>query len=196
MKISLDLLITYGASIKKYQKGETIFREGNMPHYFYQIVEGSVKVFCMNNKGKELIQGIFKAGESFGEPPLLVNRPYPSSARAIIDSTIVRLAKDKFLKLLDSCPEIATTLLNIFASRIYDKASIVQILVCHTPEEKIVACLNKFKQDNNIKTVNLIPYTRQQIADLTGLRVETVIRTLIKLSKSKKVQIIDHKIYY
>ncbi|WP_369791989.1 helix-turn-helix domain-containing protein [Sediminibacterium sp. C3] len=41
-----------------------------------------------------------------------------------------------------------------------------------------------------------MPFTRQQLADFTGLRVETVIRTLSKLSERNKVKIIDHKLYY
>lgn len=39
-----------------------------------------------------------------------------------------------------------------------------------------------------------IDLTRQQIADLTGLRVETVIRTLKRLESDSKVQIINSKV--
>lgn len=42
----------------------------------------------------------------------------------------------------------------------------------------------------------LVPYTRQQIADLIGLRVETVIRTIKKM-ETENLLLIDHsKIYY
>ncbi|MBK8604199.1 MAG: winged helix-turn-helix domain-containing protein [Saprospiraceae bacterium] len=40
----------------------------------------------------------------------------------------------------------------------------------------------------------IVPYTRQQIANITGLRVETVIRTIIKLSGDNKLKIVNRKI--
>jgi CRP-like cAMP-binding protein len=97
---------------------------------------------------------------------------------------------------LDDYPAIAKAMLTIFAYRIYDKAATAQILISHTPEEKIAGFLKKIKEAAKAEGPYLIPYTRQQIADFTGLRVETVIRALIKLEKEKKLQIIHHKVYY
>jgi CRP-like cAMP-binding protein len=196
MEQNLDLLLTYGASSKKYDKGEILYSEGSMPHFYFQIIEGSVKVYCMNSEGKEMIQGIFKSGESFGEPPLFVNKPYPTSAMTLSASIILRLTQDKYLKLIDEYPSIAKNLLFSFATRIYNKAITTQILNSHTPEEKIILFLDQYKQDYHADSVNKVPFTRQQIAELTGLRVETVIRTLSKLNKMNKVKIIDHKVYY
>ncbi len=41
-----------------------------------------------------------------------------------------------------------------------------------------------------------VPYTRQQIADQTGLAVEIVIRTLLRMNKEGKIKICKHKLYY
>ncbi|HMR91845.1 MAG TPA: helix-turn-helix domain-containing protein, partial [Chitinophagaceae bacterium] len=41
-----------------------------------------------------------------------------------------------------------------------------------------------------------VPYPRQQIADFIGLRVETVIRTLVRMSREGKITIDNHKLYY
>jgi CRP-like cAMP-binding protein len=41
----------------------------------------------------------------------------------------------------------------------------------------------------------LINFTRQQIGDLTGLRVETVIRTIKNLEKKGALKIINRKVY-
>jgi CRP-like cAMP-binding protein len=42
----------------------------------------------------------------------------------------------------------------------------------------------------------IIPFTRQQLADMTGLRVETVIRTVKKMEKDGKLKIEGHKIRF
>jgi CRP/FNR family transcriptional regulator len=196
MGTDIDLLIAHGATSKKYKKGESIFEEGNLPNYFYQILQGEVLVYCTNTEGKELIHGIFKSGDSFGEPPLFLDYVYPSSAKAQSDCVVLRILKEKFMPLLDEHPSIFKRLLIVFASRIYNKTILSQILLCHTPEQKILMFLNRHKEINGIKEKTLIPYTRQQIADITGLRVETVIRTLRKLDDAKKVEIINHKLHY
>lgn len=41
-----------------------------------------------------------------------------------------------------------------------------------------------------------VPLTRQQLASMTGLRVETVIRTIKKMEQQNIVKIINRKIYY
>ena len=41
-----------------------------------------VKVIQYNDKGNEILLGLFSSGETFGEPPLIANKPYPSYAVA------------------------------------------------------------------------------------------------------------------
>ena len=65
------------------------------------------------------------------------------------------------------------------------------------PEERILEFLRYFKKKTTSTDDKMpIPYTRQELANLTGLRIETVIRTLRKLSETNKVDIINHKVYY
>jgi CRP-like cAMP-binding protein len=48
---------------------------------------------------KNLLKVIFVMGQSFGEPPLFIDEKYPSTATAFQDSKIIKLSKDKFLKI-------------------------------------------------------------------------------------------------
>lgn len=192
MPINYDILIAYGAVAKKVQKGECIFQEGDMPFYYFQILEGSVKLYSANDSGKELIQGVFTDGQSFGEPPLLMNMPYPSTAEATRDGVIIRLKKEEFLTILNDFQEIQSQFLFTFAERIYKKSSAVQIWIRNSPEERIVRFLNTLK---NHKKDKQIPYTRHQIACHTNLRTETVIRTLKRMEKEGKIIIRDHKLF-
>ncbi len=196
MQIDYNILIAYGGIARKLGKGEIVFREGTMPHFFYQVLEGEVKLFSSNIEGKELIQGIFTAGQSFGEPPLLLGKPYPSTAQATASGIVVKIGREKLLDILKDYPEIATELLYAFAERIYNKASAVRIWVSQTPEEKIMLFLDRHKESGWPGDRESVPYTRQQIADFTGLRVETVIRTLKRMCKEGKIKIVDHKLYY
>jgi len=70
-----EKLIEFGATLKKYYKGDRIIKEGQKAVFYYQIASGNVKMNNFNESGKEFIQGMFSAPESFGEPPYLLTSP-------------------------------------------------------------------------------------------------------------------------
>lgn len=195
-QIDLDVLITYGAEIQKVKKGEFIFQEGTTPHYFFQVIDGTIKMITLNLDGKEFIQGVFNKGQSFGEPPLITGGVYPASAVALKNVVVVKLSLDKLKVLMTDNPDITIKLLECMAQRIQNKVSISRILNCHDPEEKIISFLDNYKHEINSSESIQIPFTRQQIADSTGLCVETVIRTLLKMSEKNIVEINNHKVFY
>ncbi|NNT70915.1 Crp/Fnr family transcriptional regulator [Flavobacterium sp. IMCC34852] len=196
MQIDLDLLFTWGAIAKEYKKGEMIFCEDEMANFYFQIIEGSVRMYNSNDEGKEFTQGYFLAGQSFGEPPLFINEMYPSTAVAFQDSVVVKLSKEKFLKILDEYPSIQKQFLNLMSRRIHSKSMTSKDIINQKPEFRILAFLNANKKGKDSAEKEQVPFTRQEIANFTGLRVETVIRALSKMAKAKKVDIINHKIYY
>jgi CRP-like cAMP-binding protein len=197
MQIDLDLLYSWGAVAKKYKKNEIIFDEEETANFYYQILDGSVRMYNSNDEGKEFTQGIFCKGDGFGEPPLFINETYPSKAITIQDSTILKLSKDKFFKILDEYPSIQKYFLVLLAQKIHSKSKTSKEIINQKPEFRIIAFLNSFKKKSGCANEKiLIPYTRQEIANYTGLRVETVIRVFTKMKGSNKVEIINHKIYY
>ena len=197
MFIDFDLLLTYGAAAKKYKKTEFIFYEGDVSRFYYQVLEGKVKMCCYNEEGRIFTQGMFGPDDSFGEPPLFINETYPACAVAESDCIIYKLSKDTLLKVLTEYPELQMKFIIKFAKRIYDKANTNKNIVSPHPAERIIGFLKRYKKENNLTQQRaLIPYTRQQIADFLGLRVETVIRTLIKMEQEKSVEIRKHKLYF
>ena len=195
MQIDLDLLFTWGAIAKEYKKGEVIFNEEDTANFYYQIVDGNVRMFNSNDEGKEFTQGYFSQGDSFGEPPLFINETYPSTALAFQECKIIKLAKDKFLKILEEYPTIQKQFLELICKRLHAKAKTTNDIINQKPESRIMAFLNAHKKKNGEQKA-IVPFTRQEIANFTGLRVETVIRTFSKMSAQDKVDIVHHKIFY
>ncbi|MBK9736349.1 MAG: Crp/Fnr family transcriptional regulator [Saprospiraceae bacterium] len=181
MQIETDLLITWGAVAKKYNKNEFIFYEGEPARFYYQVLEGKVRMCNYNDEGKEFAQGVFIAGDGFGEPPLFVHERYPACAVADSNCTVIKLSKESLMKILDEYPDIVKKMVFAFAKRIFDKATTARHVISQNPEHRIKAFLDRYKIDNGFKNdKTMIPFTRQEIANFTGLRVETVIRTTKK----------------
>ncbi len=197
MQIDTAILIKRGALAKKFKKGDFVFCEGDQSRFYYQILEGTVKMFNTNSDGKEFTQAEFKSGQSFGEPPLFIDENYPSTAVACQNAIILKLSKENFFEILDEYPVYQKSIITLFARRIYNKAITAREIINNTPESRIISFLNYHKNKNNVKDHRTeIPYTRQEIANYTGLRVETVIRTLSKMKKKKIVDIINRKLIY
>ncbi len=197
--IAEELLIKYGARERKYEKGAFIFDEGQSARYYFQIKQGEVKMNNFNEEGKEFVQGIFSDGRCFGEPPLFGDFNYPANAVAIKDSLIYRLTKDQLFELLNAYPEILMKMTKSIATRMNYKAIMLAEISSNTPEHRISRFLLYLKKD--VYKISepfgfQVDLTRQQIADLTGLRVETVIRTIKAMEKEGRLKIVQKKIYF
>ncbi|KQB38304.1 Crp/Fnr family transcriptional regulator [Flavobacterium aquidurense] len=196
--ITVDLLQKYGALKKSFGKNEIIFEEGNLPSHYYQVISGEVKMSNYNDDGREFIQGIFYKDQSFGEPPLFLNQNYPANAIAVDDSEILLLTKNNFMKLLEENPAVSIKIIENLAQRLYYKSVMAAEMSTQEPEHRVLKLMDhgiayfNFKKDENGYLIN---FTRQQIGDLTGLRVETVIRTIKALEKKGILKIINRKVY-
>lgn len=194
--IKVDLLLSCGATLRKVEKNEMIFEAGQFPSYYYQVVEGKVKMNNYSDDGKEFIQDIFTAGRSFGEPPLFINERYPANAIAITKGVVVQITKTLFYEMLRNDPEISIEINRSLARRLFYKSIMAPELSSQSPEKRLLKLLHYLKeQQNETNKAFMVELSRQQLADLTGLRVETVIRTIKQLEKQKELTIVEGKIY-
>lgn len=196
--IPQELLESQNASRKKYSKGDTIFREGELPVYYYQIIHGEVKMSNFNDDGREFIQGIFHDRQSFGEPPLFIERSYPAHAIAVTDCELFLLPKNKFRNLVKENDSVSLFIIENLAQRLHYKSVMAAEISSQEPEHRLLKLMDysiRFFKIEKGKDGHRIDLTRQQMADLTGLRVETVIRAIKALEKKNLVKIINRKVY-
>ncbi|MFC4476574.1 Crp/Fnr family transcriptional regulator [Flavobacterium chungangensis] len=196
--ITVELLEKYGVAKKSFDKNDIIFEEGNLPLHYYQIISGEIKMSNYNDDGREFIQGIFYNGQSFGEPPLFLNQKYPANAIAVEKAAVFILPKENFMKLLEENPKVSIKVIENLAQRLYYKSVMAAEISTHEPEHRVLKLIDhgiayfNFQKDKNGYLIN---FTRQQIGDLTGLRVETVIRAIKALEKKGELKIINRKVY-
>ena len=196
--IPTKILQAYKARLVRTRKDQLLFSEGDKATDFFQVEEGQVRMFILNNEGQEFTQGVFQAGESFGEPALLGDFTYPSSAIAVSDGKVWRLPKPEFLQLLKENFELHLKLDYVLCQRLQYKSMVLTEISAHTPEHRLTTILKYLRSKMNAKSKEktTIPYTRQQLADMTGLRVETVIRTIKKMEQEGKLVIEERKIKF
>ncbi len=195
--IKEELLHEYGAQMVHLKKDDVLFYEKHEALNYYHIVSGTLKMVNYSIEGQEFIQGLFNAGESFGEPPLFGNFPYPSNAVALTDASLLKLRKENFFRLLKDNFELHLQFDAVLSKRLAYKSMILREVSSYAPEHRIMTLIQYLQKDAKLPVGARfkVPYTRQQIADMTGLRVETVIRAVKKLEEEGSLQILRHKIY-
>lgn len=197
--IAKEILEKYHFKIKKYSKNEALFNEGTIATHYFQIISGEIKMCNFNDDGKEFVQGFFYDNQSFGEPPLFLDETYPANAIAVIETSVYVLKKEDFFKLLKENPEVTIQMITNLSQRMRYKAVMMAEISFQEPEHRILKLIeyiiSHFKLIKNDEGYYFIDFTRQQLADLSGLRVETVIRTIKTLEKKGKIKIENRKVY-
>lgn len=195
--IDIDLLLACGAAYKKLKKGEVIFSEGSCCSFYYQLVSGRVRWVNIDEEGHEFIQVSVEPGESFGELPLFDDEPYAATAIADEDSVVIRLHKSVFHQLMEDDVKLHFAFTRLLSQRVRFKFMLIKALASNDPERRISALLNYLKKENKnfCPSCNQLKLTRQQIADMTGLRVETVIRSMRHMHDKGQLLINKGKVY-
>lgn len=196
--INDELLFSFGADLRSYDPDDIIFSEGDVPSFYYKITEGKVKLNNYNEGGKEFIQGILSKHHSIGESSLFTKKNYPVNAVAIEECEVIRLPKVHYFEILKQQPEHYRDILSCISEHMHYKFLMMQSMAFQNPSEKLLTLMNylKYHHEDKSQYALQINLTRQQLASLTGLSVETVIRVIKNMEKNGILKIQNRKIFY
>jgi CRP-like cAMP-binding protein len=188
----------YGARVVRLAKGETLFDQGTTASSFFQVKSGRVKMVSFNEHGREFVQGLFSEGQSFGEPPFFNDVPYPAAAVAVVDSEVWRCGRPGFLRLLAEHPAIHLELTKVLSGRLVYKSMMLAEIAVEEAEHRLTTLIQYFRSTHPSDSTQpyRVPFTRQQLADMTGLRVETVVRSIKAMEQRGALEIADGKILW
>src|SRR5256885_13966495 len=102
----LDHLVNTSADLRLLS-GEYVVHEGDSRRVLFVLLEGRVEVTKLVD-GAELVVGIRKAGEVFGEVPVVLDMPFLVSFRAVEPSRVMRIEAKDFQTLAASAPQVSS----------------------------------------------------------------------------------------
>lgn len=126
-------ILAIGAETRYIHSGEVLFKRGEEADGAYVIQEGRFKL--SSNDDNELTVGPCTL---LGEVALFSETRRPATARALEPSTVLRIPRFLFVRMLDSFPEAARKLREILAARL-DQATreisnVRAVLDAHEPK--------------------------------------------------------------
>jgi CRP-like cAMP-binding protein len=126
-------ILAIGAETRYIHGGEVLFNEGDTADSGFVVQEGSFNLSMASAlDSREITVGPFTL---LGEVALFTETRRPATATALEPSTVLTIPRPLFLKMLDSFPDAARKLRDVFASRLdqseHDIANVRAVLDVH-----------------------------------------------------------------
>jgi CRP/FNR family transcriptional regulator len=180
------------AHVKSYDKGATIFGEGDPSDSMYTVVTGRVKVSKMTARGTDIILELFGPGDPVGAVAVYESRAYPASATALEPTTCLLIPRKEFFTLLETYPTMVRGLLVGLTHRLVELTVRLTELSGGRVEARLARFLLKLADDMGQRRADgvFIPLalSRQEIADMIGTTIETSIRIMSRWGKDNIVR--------
>jgi len=171
-----------------YAKNEVIFQEGQKAQKLHMIFQGQIKIFKLNQDGKEHILHIMKPNELIGEVPLFEGGTYPANGMTMTESMLFALPRIKLIALIKQDPQIALNMLALQAKRLREFTDKIEDLSLKNTEQKFIAYLQEHAKTINHKTyVPLDNMNLQELANYLGIARENLSRIINKLIKQGRL---------
>ncbi len=184
----------------KYKKGELICKQGVMVSTLMYIEKGLAKVF-LDDGINSLVLKILPENNLLGLAAVTDEfNTHQYSAKAYIDTEVLQIDVRYFRQLLKQNSDFAKEIIDVLSSnavQIYGRFFCITHKQSYGRLADIILCL----ADRIFKKCGFeLPLSRQDLAELTGMSSETVIRTLKKfesegliLMEGKNIEVIDYK---
>jgi len=180
------------ATLCAFEKGATLFSEGEESELMYTVVTGRVKVFKTTARGTDVILELFGPGDPVGAVAVYESRPYPASAIALEPTSCLLIPRQAFFALLEGYPTMVRGLLVGLTHRLVELTNRLTELSGGRIEGRLARFFLKLGTDMGQQRGDgvFIPLvlSRQELADMIGTTIETSIRIMSRWGKEDLVR--------
>ena len=166
-----------GSTIK-FAPGDVIYEEGQNSNNIYLISKGLVKCHKLDEQGKDLTTALHKEDDLFGYTSFTQNVTYQETAAAIQETTVVAISKNELKSVLNSNHKVTLELIQLLTDDITGvKDQLLQMAYSSVKKRTAITIL-KFAEKLNRKPNESIRISRNDLASVAGIALESLIRTL------------------
>jgi len=183
------------ADLRHLDKGRILFSQGDLALAFFVLAKGKMRVYKLASSGREQTLVTPMPGSSFAEAALFADKRYPAYCSALEDSEIIVIDKSRFLKFVESHPQVALNMIAQMAERLRIFAGKIEQLSLMGVTPRLAEYLLSKSDHNSDVTLDI---HKSELASLIGTVPETLSRALAKLKGSglisesgAKIHIID-----
>jgi CRP/FNR family transcriptional regulator len=183
--------LAQGTTLRLYQRGEVICWQDDVCTALYIISRGSVKLFKLSPKGRELIIRVFSEGASFNEVPIFDQGTNPVNVAALEDSHIWVVDAQVIRTCVRQHPEMAQAVILNLAHNLRILVGAVEELSFYQVTNRLARLLSRLPTEQ-LEEQRL---TQDQLAAQLGTVREVVARSLRDLERSGAIRVRRRQIF-
>ena len=168
----LDAL-TRNATIRSFPKNSIVVNEGDRTDSLYIILSGKVKIFLVDDDGREVTLGTQAAGEYFGEM-VLDEGLRSASVMTLEPSRFALISKERFTEFLSAHPDFTVRLIKKLIHRARALTNNVRSLALLDVYGRVARLLLDISVEQDGKRVISQRLTQQEIANRVGASREMI----------------------
>jgi CRP/FNR family transcriptional regulator len=169
---------------------EVLFREGEPNTHLYLLRQGQLKLTTLTPDGREQIIGLGLPGQLLGFHSMN-DTAHTYTAETLTAADVCKIRRPDMIAVLERNPSIMLRVIEILNQELNRAQLLIRLLGQKTSVEKVAAfilSLAPLGLRNGSPTELPLPLSRQEMAELLGLTVETVSR---HMSEFRREGILD-----
>lgn len=159
--------------LKKYKKGEFLFMEGEESRWLHLLIKGSIKLYKISPKGKEIFMHQFNGIGLVAELANFENIKFPATAVFLTGGEVLKIDYDKFYAEFLSNPHVSLQIIKSLSQKLKITSELIHQELVLNSEAKVARFLV-----NNADLFNELKHFK--IASILNITPETFSRILAK----------------
>lgn len=178
---ALEFLAERATSVA-FDRGHTIFRQGDEGDTLYVVADGMVKVWVSSGDGGEMVLATLRSPDAFGELSAVDGRPRSASATTLEGSRLLALDRTTLLDAVHRHPGVADGMLRALgglARRITEQTSdLVFLDLAGRLAKTLVSLADRDGRAEGDEVILALPLTQTELAEMVGGSRQSVNQTL------------------
>ena len=179
--------LTQGASRLPLRHSAQLLKQGDPSDHLFMVERGKVKMSVVTPEGAQLTLRFMGGGDIIGCAAVFRGIPYPATAAAVEDTTVLCWSAAQINDLIRRFPQLAANALAIVGGRAEELLQRLREAATEKVEQRIARALLRVAattgQDGRPPEHERVPVSRQDLAELAGSTLYTVSRTISAWSR-------------
>lgn len=133
--------LAHGCRLRRFGRGDPIFRVGEACEEFHASVTGQVKLFALSPAGQEKVIELIGPGHTFAEALLFTDKPYIVNAQALTDALVLSVHKDAITAEIARDGRFALRMLAGISRRLHGLVRDVQAYALDSGVQRVIGYL-------------------------------------------------------
>lgn len=185
--------VARGCRLRRYSRGDMVFRAGEMCESFYFVVSGQVRLYVASSTGEEKVIELIGSGHSFAEAMMFLPKPYMLNAQTLTDTLLMTVSKQAVFDEIERDHQFSMQMLSGISHWLHRLLLDVEGYALHSGMQRLIGYLLRdveleSEEDLGVVTVSF-PVSKATIASRLSLTPEYFSRVLHQLESENLIEI-------